>query len=134
MIEELKKLGCNCYVAHLKHDKQFTLRWGAHETTCPVYRPSLDPVNQKQDDEIRERHLTLLRLLKRRTEHKGYTIIRLPQYGAALVAINGLLYYGPQNADGSVKFNEDEFILIQPEDISIAQEVGTPMMLRRQAD
>lgn len=62
-------------------------------------------------------------------ETKFMTIIRLPQYGAALVVATvgsqAQIFYGPQLADGTVHFNDDDFIPIRPEDIHIAQEVGT---------
>ncbi len=44
---------CNCYVSTLAPHAQFTLRYGSHETTCPVYRESKDPVDRKQDEEYR---------------------------------------------------------------------------------
>ena len=44
---------CNCYVRYLDDETRFCLHYGAHEETCPVYRPSLDPVDRAHDEEFR---------------------------------------------------------------------------------
>jgi hypothetical protein len=44
---------CTCYVQHLTEEERFTLRYGAHEIECPVYRESLDPVDKLKDDDAR---------------------------------------------------------------------------------
>ena len=46
---------CNCYVATLNEEARFCLRYGAHDTDCPVYRVSLDPVDRENDKEFRQR-------------------------------------------------------------------------------
>lgn len=46
---------CTCYVSYLPEAIRFVLRYGAHEETCPVYRPSADPVDRENDTEYRER-------------------------------------------------------------------------------
>ena len=40
---------CNCYVSKLDSETQFCLRYGAHSLSCPVYRKSADPVDNKGD-------------------------------------------------------------------------------------
>jgi hypothetical protein len=47
---------CTCYVAQLPQDKQFSIRYGAHNPTCPKHRESLDPVDRAHDDELRSRY------------------------------------------------------------------------------
>lgn len=47
-------MSCNCYVTRLDEIVRFTLRLGAHERDCMIYRPSLDPVDHQQDIEFRE--------------------------------------------------------------------------------
>ena len=44
---------CNCYVRYLDDEARFCLHYGAHETNCPVYRPSLDPVDRAHDEDFR---------------------------------------------------------------------------------
>jgi hypothetical protein len=44
---------CNCYVQHLTEEERFTLRYGAHEIECLVYRESLDPVDKLKDEDAR---------------------------------------------------------------------------------
>jgi hypothetical protein len=44
-------LECNCYVKELDDEAQFTLRYGAHEVSCPVYHESADPVDKMHDKE-----------------------------------------------------------------------------------
>ena len=44
---------CSCYVRLLPTRDQMELRYGAHDPTCAVYCPSLDPVDQKTDTEYR---------------------------------------------------------------------------------
>ena len=44
---------CACYVATLEPIHQFTLRYGAHDTSCPVYRMSRDPVDNMKDEMAR---------------------------------------------------------------------------------
>ena len=44
---------CRCYVRRLTEEARFSLRYGAHALTCPVYRPSLDPVDRRADEELR---------------------------------------------------------------------------------
>ena len=40
---------CNCYVSNLDLEVQFSLRYGAHALSCPVYRASSDPVDNAED-------------------------------------------------------------------------------------
>ena len=47
---------CKCYVRGLSPEVQFCLRWGAHSTYCPIYRPSLDPVDRIKDEAFRRDH------------------------------------------------------------------------------
>ena len=44
---------CRCYVRFLNDETRFSLHWGAHNPTCPVYRVSLDPVDRANDEEFR---------------------------------------------------------------------------------
>ncbi len=46
---------CMCYVATLPARDRFAIRRGAHSALCPVYRPSLDPVDRANDDRLAER-------------------------------------------------------------------------------
>jgi Zn finger protein HypA/HybF involved in hydrogenase expression len=46
---------CTCYVLTLEPIDQFTLRYGAHNQACPVYRESGDYLDQKRDIEARAR-------------------------------------------------------------------------------
>jgi len=143
MIEQLKKLGCKCYVADLPERMQFSMRWGAHDPTCPCYRESLDVVDRAHDERQRNTWKSMTMETSKRifravapppqkyapVEINLLTIIRLPQYGAALViaVMRGgkqEIFYGPMNADGSVHFNQDEFVVLGPRDISINIEVG----------
>ncbi len=48
---------CTCYVAQLDPSTRFSLRWGAHQTHCPVYRPSLDQADQLNDQATRHHYL-----------------------------------------------------------------------------
>lgn len=47
---------CNCWVK-AQPQMAYGIHWGAHHITCPVYRRSLDPVDDRLDCEIRE-HFT----------------------------------------------------------------------------
>jgi hypothetical protein len=49
---------CRCYAAALDKETQFGLHRGAHALDCPMYRPSLDPVDAAQDQEARD-HYTI---------------------------------------------------------------------------
>ena len=49
---------CQSYAAALDYLTRFGLRRGAHALDCPVYRPSLDPVDAAQDQETRT-HYTI---------------------------------------------------------------------------
>jgi hypothetical protein len=44
---------CNCYVSQLSDRERFVIRWGAHDPECPVFSPSLDPVDAVDDAETR---------------------------------------------------------------------------------
>ena len=44
---------CACYVRDLPSLHRFQLRWGAHALDCPTYKPSLDPVDNAEDAEVR---------------------------------------------------------------------------------
>lgn len=48
---------CNCYVANLDNVNRFTLRYGAHSLSCPVYRESRDPLDKFNDTAARN-HFT----------------------------------------------------------------------------
>ncbi len=45
--------GCTCYVLGLPASQRFTVRWGSHAKTCPVYLPSADPVDRASDEAFR---------------------------------------------------------------------------------
>ena len=47
---------CNCYVKALSAETRFSLRYGAHNKACPVYRRSLDPVDREEDASFRLLH------------------------------------------------------------------------------
>ena len=49
-------LRCHCWVSREPAEHQFSIRYGAHDEICPVYRPSLDPVDRRHDEELRRRH------------------------------------------------------------------------------
>lgn len=40
---------CNCWVSLQHEHLQFMLRYGAHNTQCPRFRLSSDPVDQMKD-------------------------------------------------------------------------------------
>ncbi len=44
---------CNCWVRSIPIEDSFALHWGAHEKECPCYRISKDPVDQRNDEDIR---------------------------------------------------------------------------------
>ncbi len=50
---------CDCYVVDLDAEVQFSLHYGSHSLECPVYSPSLDPVDQYLDDLFRLHHEAL---------------------------------------------------------------------------
>jgi hypothetical protein len=50
---------CNCYVSRLSELDRFSLRRGAHEPSCPVFRESRDPVDRVRDAITRELYLIL---------------------------------------------------------------------------
>jgi len=43
---------CTCWVRTLPPEEAFAIRYSAHSVTCPVYRPSADPVDRAQDDAL----------------------------------------------------------------------------------
>lgn len=43
------ELFCNCYVLNLDLEDQFSLHYGAHSISCPVYKKSSDPEDDKAD-------------------------------------------------------------------------------------
>ena len=45
--------GCNCWVKDEAAEDRFCIRYGAHSESCPVYRPSLDPVDRFKDEALR---------------------------------------------------------------------------------
>lgn len=44
---------CNCWVKRLTAEQSFGVRNGAHNPACPIFRPSMDPVDAVKDAEIR---------------------------------------------------------------------------------
>ncbi len=60
MIDQTKP--CNCWVASVPLEKSFGIRNGAHNPECPVFRPSLDPVDAVNDAKLRLREETGLRI------------------------------------------------------------------------
>ena len=47
---------CTCYVGSLSDEARFSIHYGAHALDCPVYRPSLDPVDAMHDQDLRSRY------------------------------------------------------------------------------
>ena len=47
------EMNCNCWVSKATEEVQVCTRWGAHNPQCPVYSPSLDPVDQIKDNHQR---------------------------------------------------------------------------------
>ena len=47
---------CNCWVKDEPEPECWSLRNGAHNPTCPVYRVSRDPVDALKDADIRDRY------------------------------------------------------------------------------
>jgi len=45
--------GCECWVSRAPRSVQFRTRYGAHDTHCPLYRESGDPVDRAHDKEMR---------------------------------------------------------------------------------
>lgn len=52
---------CNCWVARQSDEVRFGIRYGAHDTACPTYRESLDPIDRLNDEELRQRVIEELR-------------------------------------------------------------------------
>ena len=50
------KTDCDCYARHLAPLTQFTMHYGAHNPSCPVFKVSRDPVDAKWDIEFRNEH------------------------------------------------------------------------------
>ncbi len=46
---------CTCWVADQSPEARFGIRYGAHSMDCPLWRESLDPVDQANDEELRQR-------------------------------------------------------------------------------
>lgn len=46
---------CTCWVRLQSDEERFQIRYGAHNPECLVYRPSLDPVDNLHDAQIRAR-------------------------------------------------------------------------------
>ena len=44
---------CNCWVRYQPEEFQWSTRLGAHNPQCPSYRPTLDPVKNIADAELR---------------------------------------------------------------------------------
>lgn len=49
-----KLSGCTCYVRHLDDETRFSLRFGTHDPACPLYMPSLDRNDAREDAEFRQ--------------------------------------------------------------------------------
>ncbi len=47
--------GCNCWVRDRPPEERFSIRYGAHDVRCPMWAPSLDPVDAANDAELRLR-------------------------------------------------------------------------------
>ena len=45
---------CKCWVSKQPEVEQFGIRFGAHSTACVLYRPSLDPLDRKRDEQMRD--------------------------------------------------------------------------------
>ena len=48
---------CVCYVSQQTPEVRYSLRYGAHDPLCPVYRESGDPVDRAEDAEYRRDYL-----------------------------------------------------------------------------
>jgi hypothetical protein len=48
---------CKCYVKNLSEHERFSVRRGAHERRCPVFRESRDPVDRVHDEITRSLNL-----------------------------------------------------------------------------
>jgi hypothetical protein len=49
------KSGCSCWVSRYPVEETYSIRNGAHNPECPVFRPSVDPVDALHDAQIRVR-------------------------------------------------------------------------------
>lgn len=47
---------CDCWVRLQSEVDRFGIRFGAHNPTCPVFKPTLDPVDNYHDAELRAQH------------------------------------------------------------------------------
>ena len=47
---------CTCWVRSASREVQYTVRWGAHNLECPLYRESMDPVDKANDEELRAKN------------------------------------------------------------------------------
>jgi len=52
---------CRCYVALLPPQERFSLRYGAHEESCPNWRESRDPVDRAADEAYRNAQPMVIR-------------------------------------------------------------------------
>lgn len=50
--------GCDCWVSGHPAETTYSIRRGAHNPECPVFRPSLDPVDAYHDAGLRMKEET----------------------------------------------------------------------------
>lgn len=54
--QEQNTMECNCWVSLRPAEEAYGIRYGAHATTCPVFRESGDPVDRAYDTALRNEH------------------------------------------------------------------------------
>ena len=51
--EPIGAVECSCWVKDRPDEERFSLRYGAHNPGCPVFRPSYDPLDNLRDAQLR---------------------------------------------------------------------------------
>ena len=57
-VGDLHQILCSCWVKDRPDEERFSLRYGAHNPGCPMFRPSCDPLDNLRDAQLRMQHET----------------------------------------------------------------------------
>ena len=55
-VGDLHQILCSCWVKDRPDEERFSLRYGAHNPGCPMFRPSYDPLANLRDAQLRMQH------------------------------------------------------------------------------
>lgn len=83
---------CQCWVSKLTDEERFSVRYGAHNPQCPVFRPSLDPVDALNDVGVRPKYECDCGYVGEwdgAHEKRGHSLAPLPVTGVQLICENG---------------------------------------------